>query len=86
MNRLLNLLLPALAAALPAQHDPHWVVPSRTVLAPRGTTPVRLVSVRAAVKIVESAATTTLDVELHNPAATHAGGRPSCCRSPTARS
>jgi len=78
---LLAAALLALAAALPAQtpHNPddplhprngwthQWVVPSRAVLAPAGSTPVRVASARAKVAIHDRAATTTLEFELHNP-------------------
>ncbi|MFN3242345.1 MAG: VIT and vWA domain-containing protein [Planctomycetota bacterium] len=65
----------ALAALLPSQ-SPHatgpwrhqWVVPSRAVLAPYGTPPVRVQAAKADVVIRDRAATTTLEFELHNPA------------------
>lgn len=45
-----------------------WVVPSRSVLAPYGTAPVRIQAASASVRIVDRAATTTIEFELHNPA------------------
>ena len=66
-------LLPMLSAQAP--HPVHavalhqWVVPSRAVLAAPGTQPVVVASVAAHVTIRDRAATTTLEFELHNPAA-----------------
>lgn len=58
------------AAALAAQREPQWVVPSRAVLAPPGATPVRITAARAQVRILERTAATTLEIEVHNPAGT----------------
>ena len=71
----------AAAAALPCQRPsgghhlplPHaipshqWIVPSRTVLAPPGTTPVRVTEASARVVVRDRAATTTLEFGLYNP-------------------
>ncbi|MFY9341973.1 MAG: VIT and VWA domain-containing protein [Planctomycetota bacterium] len=62
-------LLLALAAMAPAQSPHQWVVPHRAALAPMGVQPVAVVSAAAHVKIVDRAATTTLEFELHNPGA-----------------
>lgn len=45
-----------------------WVVPSRAVLSPYGTAPVRVSAAKADIRISDRAATTTLEFELHNPA------------------
>ncbi|MEZ6036348.1 MAG: VIT and VWA domain-containing protein [Planctomycetota bacterium] len=75
--------LSAVANGLPAQNAPYparqsdpfahhyqWVVPSRSVLAPTGATPVRVAAATAKVTIHDRAATTTLEFEVHNPAGT----------------
>lgn len=59
----------AVAAVLPAQSQHQWVVPARSVLAPAGCEAVRLVAAAAHVRIADRTATTTLEVELHNPGA-----------------
>ena len=46
-----------------------WIVPSRTVLAPAGTEPVRIAAAAADIRIRDRAATTTLQFELVNPSA-----------------
>lgn len=66
------MLLPAnLAAQSPHRGAPwthHWVVPTRSVLAPYGMAPVRVEAASANVRIRDRAATTTLEFELVNPA------------------
>jgi Ca-activated chloride channel homolog len=69
----LGLSASALHQELPAQHPQswphghhHWVVPSRAVLSPAGTSAVRIARASADVRIVDRAATTTIEVELHN--------------------
>ena len=60
----------------PTQGSPHappgwthqWIVPSRAVLSPYGTAPVRVSAAKADIRISDRAATTTLEFELHNPA------------------
>ena len=69
-NAFLLPILFTLAAAPRAQGAPQWVVPSRAVLAPAGAPLVRVVAAEARVRIVDRAATTTLQIELHNPSAT----------------
>ncbi|HEX5050990.1 MAG TPA: VIT and VWA domain-containing protein [Planctomycetota bacterium] len=59
-----------LGAQSPLEHSYQWVVPSRAVLAPPGCQAVRVVSAAAKVSIHDRAATTTLQIELHNPSAT----------------
>ncbi len=58
----------AVAAVLPAQapHHCQWVVPARSVLVPHGIEAVRIVAARAHVRVLDRAATTTLEFELHN--------------------
>lgn len=63
-------ILFTLVAAPRTQGAHQWVVPSRAVLAPAGAPLVRVVAAEARVRIVDRAATTTLQFELHNPAAT----------------
>jgi Ca-activated chloride channel family protein len=70
VRRLILPTLAALAPSMPAQHHPHWVVPPRAVLAPAGTSPVHLVRAEAKVDILDRAASTTIEVELHNPSGT----------------
>lgn len=60
----------AVLPLLPAQTPHQWIVPNRAVLAPAGTLPVRVAAAAAHVRILDRAATTTLEFELHNP-----GGR-----------
>lgn len=68
--------LPGLVATPLTAQSPHgptgwthqWVVPTRSVLAPYGTPPVRIEAASANVKINDRAATTTLQFELVNPA------------------
>lgn len=65
------------AVALPAQAQyagppsgawpHHWVVPARGVLALAGVPAVQVVAASVHVRIADRAATTTLQVELHNP-------------------
>jgi Ca-activated chloride channel family protein len=69
-NAYLLPILFTLAVAPRAQGVHQWVVPSRAVLAPAGAPLVRVVAAEARVRIVDRAATTTLQIELHNPAAT----------------
>ncbi|MEO6597856.1 MAG: VIT and VWA domain-containing protein [Planctomycetota bacterium] len=69
------LLLTASLLRAQAPHPTHvwthqWVVPGRAVFAPFGAQPVRIVSAAAKVQIHDRAATTTLQIELHNPAGT----------------
>jgi len=68
----------ALAVTATAQAPQHptgpfsnhqWVVPSRAVLAPHGSAPVRIAAAVAQVRIRDRAATTTLEIELRNPSA-----------------
>ncbi len=66
MNRLLSLLGIAIAAVVPAQSPHQWVVPHRAAIAPMGTQPLRIAAASAQVRIVDRAATTTLQFELHN--------------------
>ncbi len=72
--------LATLAAAAPCQqyegprlaewnHRHQWIVPSRAVIAPVGTVPVQIVRAEARVRILDRAASTELEVELHNPTA-----------------
>ncbi len=56
-----------LVAMLPAQNPHHWVAPSRAVLSPVGLQPVQITAVAAHVRILDRAATTTLEFELFNP-------------------
>lgn len=67
--RVRSVLYPVLCAAsvLPAQSPHQWVVPHRAALVPFGTEPVRVTAVAANVRIVDRAATTTLELQLHNP-------------------
>lgn len=65
-----SLLLAALVATLPAQSPAAWVVPGRAVLSGPVASPLQLVEAKAHVRIVDRAATTTLEFDLHNP-----GGR-----------
>ncbi|MBX3462734.1 MAG: VWA domain-containing protein [Planctomycetes bacterium] len=60
-------LLAFLASLLPAQPPHQWVAPSRTVLVHPGVPPVQVTAVAASVRILDRAATTTLQFELHNP-------------------
>jgi len=74
-SRIHRVFLPCLftaAAVLPAQQyqQYHWVVPARAVFAPSGRAPVQIVRVEATVQIHDRAASTTLQIELHNPANT----------------
>ncbi|MFO1030893.1 MAG: VIT and VWA domain-containing protein [Planctomycetota bacterium] len=62
-----SLILAALAATLPSQGPTAWVVPGRSVLAAPMAAPLQLVSAKAHVRIVDRAATTTLELDLHNP-------------------
>ena len=66
---LLISVLAATAAWLPAQAAHHWIVPSRACMAPAGQDPGRITAVTAQVRIVDRAAVTTLEFELHNPTA-----------------
>jgi Ca-activated chloride channel family protein len=52
-----------------AQSPHQWIVPRSIAVAPMGVTPVRIVEAKAHVRIVDRAATTTLELELHNPGA-----------------
>ncbi len=65
------LLAAAIAATLapaPRAQDRHqWIVPSRSVLAPHGATPVRIAAAHAHVRILDRTASTTLEIELRNP-------------------
>lgn len=45
-----------------------WVVPSRAVIAPAGATAVQIVRAEARVRLLDRAASTELQLELHNPA------------------
>jgi Ca-activated chloride channel family protein len=56
------------AATIAAQTPPQWVVGGHGALAAPGVAPVRVVGVAARVSILDRAATTTLEIELHNPA------------------
>nr|MCU0867954.1 VIT and VWA domain-containing protein [Planctomycetota bacterium] len=68
-TRLLPFLLAAFGAGLSAQDRHHWVLPSRSAIAPMGTgVPVQVTAVTAQVKIADRAAVTTLEIDLHNPA------------------
>lgn len=73
MNDLARILcLAAALAALPslaAQQPTQWVVPSRAVIAPAGATAVQIVRAEARVRILDRAASTELEFELHNPSA-----------------
>ncbi len=64
-----SILIPflAVAAVLPAQSTHQWVLPHRAALVPFGTEPVRVTAVTAHVRIVDRAATTTLELDLYNP-------------------
>lgn len=68
-RELIPICLFLLGSALPAQREVQWVVPSRAVLAPMGATPVQIAEARAEVRIQDRTASTTLQFELHNPAA-----------------
>ncbi|MBL8734214.1 MAG: VWA domain-containing protein [Planctomycetes bacterium] len=57
-----------LAAAAAAQSPSVWVVPGSAVLGAPGDRAVTITAARAAVRIHDRAATTTLEVELHNSA------------------
>ncbi|MBL8754898.1 MAG: VWA domain-containing protein [Planctomycetes bacterium] len=62
------LLAPVFLLAMAQAQSPHqWIVPHRAAVAPMGVTPVRVVEAKAHVHIVDRAATTTLEFELHNP-------------------
>ncbi|MBL9078466.1 MAG: VWA domain-containing protein [Planctomycetes bacterium] len=61
-------LLASLGAAASAQSAPQWIVGGHTVLAPSGVMPVTVAGAVAHVRILDRAATTTLEIELHNPA------------------
>ena len=67
--RALSVLFTIFGATLSATaQSPHqWVVPHRAALVPFGTEPVRVTAVTAHVRIVDRAATTTLELQLHNP-------------------
>ncbi|MCA8965363.1 MAG: VWA domain-containing protein [Planctomycetes bacterium] len=71
MNDLARALCLAAAAASPlslaAQQPYQWVVPSRAVIAPAGATAVQIVRAEARVRILDRAASTELEFELHNP-------------------
>ncbi len=62
-------LFAAAITTLPAQSPRHqWVLGGSTVLAPTSEVAVRVASASAHVRILERAATTQLEIELHNPA------------------
>src|SRR5690606_2826687 len=48
----------------------HWIVPSRAVIAPVGAVPVQIVRADVRIRMLDRAASTVLELELHNPAAT----------------
>lgn len=66
-HALIPTFLTSLAAMAPGQHDHQWIVPHRASLAPPGIAPVNVAAAAAHVRIVDRAATTTLEFELHNP-------------------
>jgi len=63
-------LVVAATAALPAQshRQPQWVLGGHTVLAGTGSVPVRVTGATARIRILDRAAVTQLEIELHNPA------------------
>ena len=60
----------ALAAPATAQSPQQWVFGGHRVLAGQNAQPVQVRAATAHVRILDRAATTTLEIELHNPAAT----------------
>ena len=63
-------ILLCVSMATKAQSPHQWVVPSRAVMVPAGMQAVRITGAEAKVHIVDRAATTTLQIELHNPSPT----------------
>ena len=67
MKPSLSLLGIAFAAVIPAQSPHQWVLPQRAAMAEMGVQPLRITAASAHVRIVDRAAVTTLQFELHHP-------------------